>query len=358
MCSSVEPPPSYTSQQDQNVLDTTIIEGAINLSFCPDEDVCFPDQSATHNSNHTMDSSFYSVHSMKSWADNLDADTLSLGSQICEHENGMIADIGQSSNSAAPRNQPHLYKSVTQPQRFNSSASVNRFQKSVMPEYPKKGYGCAAKISSRVQRAKALGRQYSSTPMLSEHSYPSVYNRRVSLETSDIESSGYKVAPIDNYSLLINDNYVTRRIKSAVQLNQKLNSEPNSILQKEPNKAESTTCCNSRQNIVKNANGSQGLKFWRNNTESMSKACVSRCKSEASIPEVHESDEGFQEDSDLGSPAEKTPTTSDSNIHNVKSLVFRTLKVPSQRTSNSLSQLYLSDMNSTGSDSSINSWMC
>ena len=183
ICSSVEPPPSYTSQHDQNVLDTTIIEGAINLSFCPDEgNLSFPRHNFAQTNNNTMDSSYYSIHSMRSWADNLDVETSSLGSQIDQQENIHFDDRRELTNSDSTHNE-HLQQrmSVEQSQRNEYSMPGSKSHKARIPHCS----NYAAKMSSRVHRAKALGRQYSSTPVLVQQNSLPINRRRVSFETND-----------------------------------------------------------------------------------------------------------------------------------------------------------------------------
>ena len=350
ICSSVEPPPSYTSQHDQNVLDTTIIEGAINLSFCPNEgDLSFPRHNVAQTSNNTMDSSYYSIHSMRSWADNLDVETLSLGSQIDQHENLHSDDCRELPNLDSLYDE-HLQQriSVDQSQRNEYSMPGAKFQKARIPH--RSNY--AAKMSSRVQRAKALGRQYSSTPVLVEQNSFPINHRRVSLDTNDVEHSVNTNYKYPKYSKPHN-NCVERRVKSFAQLDQNSNPEYRSRLQKDTDKAESTTCCNSRSSLAKTYTGGHGLKFWRNNKTSMSTACVSTCKSEVSIPETFESDEGFQDDSETASSVQEATKSLHASTKSVNTIFFTP-----NITSTSLSQLYLADLNSVGSNSSVNSWEC
>ena len=350
ICSSVEPPPSYTSQRDQNVLDTTIIDGAINLSFCPDEgDLSFQRHNVAQTSNNTMDSSYYSIHSMRSWADNLDEETLSLGSQIDQQENPHLDGCRELPNLDTPYNE-HLQQhvSVYQPQRNEYSMPGAKFQKARIPH--RSNY--AAKMCSRVQRAKALGRQYSSTPVLVEQNSLPIDHRRVSQDTDDVGHSVTTDYKYPKYSKPHN-NCVERRVKSVAQLDENSNPEYRSRLRKETDKAESTTCCNSRSSLAKTYTGGHGLKFWRNNKTSMSTACVSTCKSEVSIPETFESDEGFQDDSEAATPVQKVTKPLYASSKSVNTIFFTP-----NITSASLSQLYLGDMNSVGSNSSVNSWEC
>lgn len=337
----MEPPPSYTSQ-DENVLDTTVTEGAINLSFCPDDaDYSFSHQRSTFARNNSMNSSYLSIPSMKSWADNLDTSVLSLASQIDRtetHPSSTQARTRHASNAIMSNNVECNYLDTSQ------SASLSKLDKSLHSVQPRVGYHCAARISSKVQRAKRLGKQYSSTPMLVDGNYPSYGHRRVSLDTSDIDATPYDLSLYGNGSQMMRHTSDERRVKSAVQLDQSFVKESTSNIENKPTKAESTSCCNSYQSRAKENTGSQGLQFWRNNRVSLSTVTATTCKSEASIPE---SDEGFEDDT------EKFPST-----QNVKPSSLMTAAISNQGMMGSLSQIYLTDCRSAGSDSSINSWLC
>ena len=337
----MEPPPSYTSQQDQNVLDTTITEGAINLSFCPDEgDVTL---TSHHNilqtMNNTLDSSYYSMHSMKSWADNLDEETLSLGSQIGQQENRYFDYQSEHTRGDLPNNIRHS-PSALHIHKEEQATQNSRFHKMPIPHRLKISNHYAGKISSRIHRAKALGRQYSSTPVLANHNPVSLQNRRVSMETSDVE---YRETTDKNRNCSTSSNTCEQlRAKSAAQLAQSTSSqESGSYIQKEAGKAESITCCDSPSNIRTHSNGIQGLKFWRNNKESISTATH---KSEVSIPKIFDNNARHQVASDMEPPTRK-PLPGDTQ--KAVGLNFTPI-----------SQLYLTDMNSVRSTTSIDSWEC
>ncbi len=245
------------------------IEGAINLSFCPEADggrgggggaPCF----SLHGADKRLHSSCYSIASLKSWADHPDSELTSLGSQdddVCDVSDAAGNAAGLYSRDAHARIQPN-----------QSCALTGRFQQT-KPTFAG-GARCynAAKLTSRVLRAKALGRQYSSTPVLSPPRSLHLANRRVSLEASETDtgvhgalgSSKCVYSPTPGHSDVIN----SRRVSSALQLGQSsaAHNHPKANLKPEASRAESTSCCNSNHNVAQRKTGGEGLKFWRNNT--------------------------------------------------------------------------------------------
>ena len=159
-----------------------------------------------------------------------------------------------------------------------SCASAGRLRALHTPVYIRSGAGPAAKLSSRVQRAKALGRQYSSTPVLADPRLFSQASRRVSLDTTDAEVQQVKT----KYSPE-SQSHVGRRVSSAAQLGPTSSPQCKVDLQTEPSRSESTSCCSAHQHTTMKP-GSEGLRFWRNNTISLSAACL------PNYPELYNAD--------------------------------------------------------------------
>ncbi len=469
ICSSVEPPPSYTSHQDNTRdldLDANITEGTINLSFLPDECDNLQDISAEtlRCGSDALDLT-QSTLSMKSWADNLDADMVSLGSTAEELYSVPHGRRPSSDYSSSQKHKPYnaarspyqvpkprtVVASVHQsaqsqdfhfhshPHHFNytSKSSPHKNNSDNDKRYVKRdhnGVQANSKLASRVQRAKALGREYSSTPVLNATNSVANQNpalpkvRRKSMQNNSendaIISDALKSAKALQNKRSKSGKYdpVDRKVQSAMGLDKKNDtSSSKTHLQEEALRAQSTSNCNTQHNPPKVATGSQGLKFWRNNKASISKACVSQVNHE-SIQELDEitdknplenisnnsvltslSHISFGKNSSHNdskssaayritsnrssggtryqhSSALHRPNTSsklntprshkESGAHRSQAasgvqtgftpseLPLQYPRVPSKQTSHSLSQLYILNKEETGSNSSINSWLC
>ncbi len=473
ICSSVEPPPSYTSHQDNTRdfdLDANITEGTINLSFLPDEcDISLANLQDTsadtlRGGSDALDLT-QSTLSMKSWADNLDADMVSLGSTA---EDLYSVPYGRRPSTDYPSSQKHKpYHATSSPYQvpkpqtvmatvhqssqsqdfqfhshphhynYSSKSSPYKTNGDNSKKYVKRDYNgvqANSKLASRVQRAKALGREYSSTPVLTATGSVTNQNpalpkvRRKSMqngsENDAIISDALKSAKAvqDKGSKSRKYDPVDRKVQSALGLDKKNDmSSSKTYLQGEALRAQSTSNCNTQHNLPKVATGSQGLKFWRNNKASISKACVSQVNHE-SIRELDEIADNnpldniphnalvtslshntsgkntshnatgvksnaasrikpnnasggnrAQHSSDMLRPSVSTKLSTshkESGPHTFQNaseakdgftpsdLPLQYPKVPSKQTSHSLSQLYILNKEDAGSNSSINSWLC